>query len=66
MSRDRGEELQDNHNKGEKDCSDDKYEQPHTVIPLLDDILYGSDFVDQMNEDNDAYNSGWSNTYNQK
>ena len=66
MSRDRGSELQDHHNNGERDCSEGKHEPPHTIIPFVDAILYGGEFENEMIEDNNAYRDGWSHTYNQK
>jgi hypothetical protein len=65
MSDDRGKDLQGHHNQGEKDAASGEHNPPHTYIPLWDDIVYGTDFVDKMNEDNEAYNEGWSNTHNQ-
>lgn len=63
MARNRGEELEEHHNQGEKDAPD-TYNPPHTIVPILDDIFFPS-IQPEMEEDNDKYDEGWSNTYKQ-
>ena len=58
---DRGEELQQYHNDGQKDGAEGTHNPPHTVVPVLDTLIYGGDFVDRMHEDNKAYEEGHSN-----
>jgi hypothetical protein len=57
--------LQDENNRGQEDASEGKYNPPHTVIPIADDLLYGKETVDKMNEENEAYNTGWSHGHKQ-
>lgn len=65
MDSNRGDDLQGHHNEGEQDASDGKYNPPHTIVPVLDHILYPG-IIEEMEEDNEAYNEGWSHTYGQQ
>ena len=65
MANDRGKELQEHHNQGEKDYQEGKNNPPHCHIPLLDDLIYGSKHIDQCDEDNKAYQQGRENAQKQ-
>jgi len=61
MSKDRKEYY---HDKGEQDSSKGKYDAPHGII---DDLTTWSGSGMKINqEDNEAYNTGWRNTDDQK
>ena len=48
----------ENHNQGEKDAADDKFELPHSSFCAA---------IDQDDkDDNDSYIKGWENGQNQK
>ena len=51
------------HDKGQEDRSNDRYEPPHG---LLDSVLtWSSDKMDQHQEENEAYDDGYSHTDSQ-
>lgn len=56
----RGQELQDHHNKGEQDGAKGKYDPPHSITPL-DTWIHSEKFINEMSEDNKAYDEGRKN-----
>jgi hypothetical protein len=65
MPKDHSDNLQDAHNQGQTDASNDTYNEPHSVTPL-DDLVYGSDKANEWQEENQAYRDGWSHGNSQK
>ena len=65
MNEDRGDELNEHHNDGEKDASDNKYNPPHSISPL-DFVVYSDHETDRMIEDNEAYDKGYEHGRSQK
>jgi len=62
---DRSRDLQDHHNEGQKDGSENKYEPPHSITPL-DQLIYNESTIDELREDNDAYDKGYSHGRDQR
>jgi hypothetical protein len=64
MSKDRGEELQDLHNQGEKDASEYKYEPPpnpgffDAVDEAIDPVTPAGS-IDRKLENREAYDEGY-------
>jgi len=64
---DRSEELQNHHNQGQEDASNDEHSQPHGAIAeFFGYALGGDELRDEMREDNEAYEKGHDNTENQR
>jgi hypothetical protein len=60
MAKPTGKELQDSHNKGEKDASEGKY-NPTVGVGVLDELTTHKDTLDGWKEIDDAYSKGWNN-----
>lgn len=58
----RGAELQEIHNQGEKDYADNNYSQPKGYALL--DFLVTDEGIHKNEENCDAYNKGWENAKN--
>lgn len=56
------EELQDAHNKGQDDGSDNDYSPP-IPISVLDEFTNPQHVLDEWRELNSAYDKGWNNGY---
>lgn len=57
-SSDRGNELNDIHNDGEKDASNNDYNKPHSFFSVMTSSSANSH--DKI-EENEAYDAGWKN-----
>ena len=55
----------DHHAEGEKDGSQGEYHPPHS-INILDSFIQSDHDYDKLVKDNEEYDSGYSNTRNQK
>ncbi|OGZ02239.1 MAG: hypothetical protein A2430_02310 [Candidatus Liptonbacteria bacterium RIFOXYC1_FULL_36_8] len=63
MSKDRGEVLQNAHNKGEQDQRENDHNPPHSSL-----MVHFTEFGEQAerhNEENKAYDQGWQNAKKQ-
>jgi len=59
----RGSHLQEQHNKGEQDAANGKYNPPHSISPL--DVLFSTEKeIEHYVKDNEAYNKGRDNAKN--
>jgi hypothetical protein len=58
MSNDRSDELQDHHDDGQSDGASGEYHQPHSITPL-DEVVQSDRLLDEMREDNKAYDKGY-------
>lgn len=67
MGKDRGSELHDHHNDGERDHAEGRgYSPPHGAIDKIDAFLKDTvgatrDAEKKVAEDNEAYKKGWRN-----
>jgi len=57
--------LQESHDKGQTDASNDKHDPPHQINPG-DGFLYGDKNVEKWEKENKEYDQGWSHTHDQK
>jgi hypothetical protein len=65
---DRGRELQNHHNDGEKDVSKGKYEPPHSTGDEFRNFINPFKSVESLtkiHEDNEAYNKGYTHAREQ-
>jgi hypothetical protein len=53
----------DYNNKGQEDSSEEKYDPPHS---FLDELLSGPKRMEEIQEENESYNTGWRHTDDQK
>jgi hypothetical protein len=61
----RSSELNQCHSDGQKDGASGDYHPPHSITPL-DHLVYSDQLIERMDEDNKAYDAGWTNAYNQR
>lgn len=59
--------LQDHHNQGQSDASDNKYDPPHDLIDhVIGAVFHTQEHFERSNEENKAYDTGHSNADKQK
>ncbi len=56
----RNEELSQLHDKGQTDASKGQHDPPHRDPGGIDRLIYGDRLIDELKEDNAAYESGQS------
>lgn len=61
----RSDELQRHHNDGEQDAANGDYKSPHGPADLIGGKAFSGKSDSEMDEDNDAYDSGHRNHRNQ-
>jgi hypothetical protein len=58
MDTDRSEELERHHNQGQTDAANGTYNPPHSINPG-DRLIWSDETIEKMEEDNEAYDSGY-------
>lgn len=58
------EDLQDAHNQGQTDASENQYNQPVPVNPI-DYLVTPEDTIKDWEELNEKYDEGWKNAHDQ-